>query len=305
MHLVIAGCGYLGRALARLSLSCGAQVLGLCHSQRSAEELNAAGIPARTADLGSADSLAEIARDLPTGVCVVHSAASGRGGGVDAYRKVYLEGMKNLTQAFPGANRMLFTSSTSVYPQIDGGWVTEASPARPDRETGRLLRAAEDVSLAAGGAVVRLAGIYGPERSVLLRNFLTGESAIDVRTEPPATPDGRWVNQIHREDAAAALWHLLSVVPDDAFRGSIYNVADSTPLLQRPLYEELSRRFQLPVPPEAAPDNTRKRGWTHKRVDAAHLRATGWQPRFASWFDALDYDPELVNSIKNSIIPAK
>ena len=36
-----------------------------------------------------------------------------------------------------------------------------------------------------------------------------GESVIDIRTEPPATPDGRWINQIHVRDAARAIAHLL------------------------------------------------------------------------------------------------
>jgi nucleoside-diphosphate-sugar epimerase len=299
--LLIAGCGYLGRALARRALEHGASVLGLCHSRESALALEAEGIPARPADLSSASAVEAVAAVVPENVCVVHSAAGGRGGGVDAYRAVYLEGMRNLVRAFPLAQRMIFTSSTSVYAQTDGAWVTEDTTAEPDRGTGRLLREAENSALAAGGAVVRLAGIYGPGRSVLLRNFLRGESVIDVREEPPATPDGRWINQIHRDDAAAALWHLLTAVPDDSFRHTIYNVADSTPLLQRPLYRELARRFGRPLPPEAAPDHTRKRGWTHKRVDAARLRAAGWAPRYASWFDALERDAALVPSIMSQL----
>ena len=30
------------------------------------------------------------------------------------------------------------------------------------------------------------------------------------------------------------------------------------------------------MPPEAAPDTGRKRGWTHKQVDNSRLRALGW-----------------------------
>ena len=131
--------------------------------------------------------------------------------------------MRAWRSALPGAGRRLFTSSTSVYAGSDGAEVTEASPADPERETGRILRQTEDETLAAGGAVVRLAGIYGPGRSVLLQHYLTGQSVIDVRSEPPATPDGRWVNQIHREDAAAAMLHLLGHPDDAVFRGQVYN----------------------------------------------------------------------------------
>jgi nucleoside-diphosphate-sugar epimerase len=145
--------------------------------------------------------------------------------------------------------------------------------------------------------VVRLAGIYGPGRSVLLLNFLNGLAAIDVRTEPPATPDGRWVNQIHRDDAAGAVLHLLEHPDGGVFHGGLYNVSDRTPLLQREIYERLAVRFGRVLPPEAVPETGRKRGWTHKRVSSARLRGTGWEPRYASWFDALDGDPELVPSI--------
>ena len=47
-----------------------------------------------------------------------------------------------------------------------------------DRETGRLLREAENLALNAGGCAGRLAGIYGPGRSFLLKNLLEGKAAI-------------------------------------------------------------------------------------------------------------------------------
>lgn len=302
--LLVAGCGYIGAALARMAGDAGWSVTGLTNSTASAARLAAAGIDARALDLTDPAALAALARTLPPDIAVVHCAASGRGGGSDAYRTVYLEGMRRLREAFPHAARTVFTSSTSVYAGIDGGIVTEASPAEPDRETGRILRQTEDETLAGGGGVLRFAGLYGPGRSVLLRNFLTGQAVIDVRTDPPATPDGRWINQIHRHDAAAALLHVLSL-PDNVFSaGRLWNAADSTPLLQRPLYTELARRFGRPLPPEAAPDSSRKRGWTHKRVGNAALRATGWSPRYPSWFDALDHDPEFLPSILRQVAEA-
>lgn len=295
-HLLIAGCGYLGQELARQALAAGHGVLGLTRSPDSAHALGGDGIPALAADLAA--PLDAIAAQCPPDTVVVHCAAGGKGGGPDTYRAVYLDGMRNLRAAFPRA-RLVFTSSTSVYAQIDGARVTEVSPAEPDRETGRILRMTEDDTLAAGGTVLRLAGLYGPGRSVLLRQFLAGGSVIDIRREPPATPDGRWVNQIHRADAAAAL--LMAAT--GALPLGIYNCADSTPLLQRTIYTELARRFDRPLPPEAAPDSARKRGWTHKRVDNARLRAAGWEPRFPSWFDALDGDPALVPSVLAQLPP--
>lgn len=295
---LIAGCGYLGTVLARELLSAGRPVLGLTRQETSAAALRASGIPATACDLTDSASLFQaVAGFLSSGISlrIVHCAASGRGGGVEHYRAIYLEGSRNLRTIFPQAERFFFTSSTSVYPHIDGEIVTETSSADPDRETGRLLRQAEDETLAAGGFVGRLAGIYGPGRSVLLKNFLAGESVIDVRTQPPATPDGRWINQIHVRDAARAIVHLLDLphpVPPP-----LWNISDSTPLLQRPLFEQLHQRFHRPLPPEAPPDLARKRGWTHKQVSNNLLLQTGWQPLYPSWFHALDHDPDFLPPI--------
>ncbi len=71
-------------------------------------------------------------------------AVSTRGGDAEAYRSAYLEGFLNVIAAAK-PRRSLFVSSTSVYAQKDGEWVTEESPADPPRDTGRILRDAEGV----------------------------------------------------------------------------------------------------------------------------------------------------------------
>ena len=292
---LIAGCGYLGTFLARELLATGHTVLGLTHHPESAAKLIAAGLPARHCDLTDPAAMSGLAAGLPESPRIVHCAASGRGGRAEQYRAVYLEACQHLLRVFPQASRFFFTSSTSVYPHIAGELVTETSEADPDRETGQILRKTEEETLAAGGIVGRLAGIYGPGRSVLLKQFLAGQSVIDVRTEAPATPDGRWVNQIHVQDAARAIAHLLDLPSDKGCPPAtspglqkIFNIADSTPLLQRPLYTRLSEKYHIPLPPDALPDLSRKRGWTHKRVSNARLLATGWLPLYPDWFTALD-----------------
>lgn len=169
MKLLIAGCGYVGSALAKLALAEGHAVVGLTRSAESAETLGTELGPMfqpLVADLTDDDSV----RGLPDADAVVHCAASGRGGGAAAYRQVYVDGIARLIARFRG-RPLLFTSSSSVYAQIDGSEVTEESPAEPERETGKMLREAENRALSAGGAVVRLAGLYGPRRSVLLRQY--------------------------------------------------------------------------------------------------------------------------------------
>jgi nucleoside-diphosphate-sugar epimerase len=219
----------------------------------------------------------EAVSQLPAADFIVHCAASGRGG-AEAYQRVYVDGCHHLTTTFPGIP-LLFTSSSSVYAQTDGSVVTETSPAIPDRETGSLLLEAEQITLAAGGIVARLSGIYGPGRSVLLKKFFGGTAVIEE--------DGRrFLNQIHRDDAARAIFHLAASQPLP--RGEIFNLSDSTPLTQLGCYENLSELFSLPLPPTGPRDLNRKRGWTHKQVSSEKLRQTGWQPQFPSFIAAAE-----------------
>lgn len=274
-HALIVGCGFLGEALADRLHGAGWAVTGWTHSMESAARL-AAGKPYPVEARDISDAAAVLAAAGAEGFrpeAVVQCVSAGRGGGAEAYRRAYLDGARNLLAAFPGA-RFVFTGSTSVYAQTDGGWVEEGSPAEPDRETGRVLLETESVVLGAGGAVARLAGLYGPGRSVLLRKFLAGEATIEG-------DGGRWLNQVHRDDAAAAVARLLAA---DAPSG-VYNAADDTPLTQVAIYQGLSERLGRPLPPSGPPDLDRKRGWTSKRVSNTKLRALGWRPRFPSFFD--------------------
>lgn len=277
MHVLVLGAGYVGRAFAARLAAGGAAVTAVTGSQESAAEL-AAGEPdwrVRPADVSWDEAVSALARELPPVDVALLAVSSGRGG-AEAYRKAYVQGARNLVAAFPKA-RKLYTGSTSVYAQIDGGWVDETSPAEPDRETGRLLLEAERILLEGGGTVARIAGIYGPGRSVLLRKFLSGEAVIEG--------DGtRWINQAHRDDIVSALARLAT---EPAAAGQIYNVADDRPLTQRECYEWLAAHFGRPLPPPAPPDYDRKRGWTHKRVANAKLRALGWRPAFPSFFEAV------------------
>ncbi len=280
-RIIIAGCGFAGLATARVFHDAGWSVLGLTHSPESAEALKGEAFSVAPCDISNADAVrASAARFGDRPDAVIHCASSGRGG-ADAYRSVYLGGARNLLVAFAPA-RLLFTSSTSVYAQTDGGIVTESSPAEPPRDTGRILREAEELVLARGGIVARLAGIYGPGRSVLLRKFFTGEAGIEG-------DGGRIVNQVHRDDIASALRVLIGQRAT-----GIYNITDDAPMPQREIYAWLAQRFARPLPPSGPIDPNRKRGWTSKRVSNAKLRALGWAPAFASFFDAVERQPQLV-----------
>jgi nucleoside-diphosphate-sugar epimerase len=267
MQLLLIGHGYLGRAITGRFRDAAWQVAAV---SLSGGEESVAG------DVSDPVAVGQLRAAQPAVDFIIHCAATGHGG-AEAYQRVYVAGCRNLLASYPGVP-LLFVSSSSVYAQTDGSVVTEASPTQPERETGKLLLEAEQRVRAAGGMVARLSGIYGPGRSVILKRFLNGEAVIE--------DDGRrFLNQIHRDDAAGAILQLAADAADH--RGEVFNVSDSTPLVQLECYRELGRIFQRPLPPSAPRDLNRKRGWTHKQVANAKLRATGWQPRFPSFLDAV------------------
>jgi nucleoside-diphosphate-sugar epimerase len=288
--ILVIGLGYLGQPLADHLHAAGHQVVGITKSPGTAALLDAEhDYVALPCDISNRWELAHLATKISVPTAIIHCASSGRGG-ADAYRAVFLEATEHLHQFFP-KSPILFTSSTSVYPQTDGSLVTEDSPAEPDRETGQILRQTEDLILSKNGTVTRLAGIYGPERSVHLKKFLEGTATIEEDDSHPT----RYLNQIHRDDIVSALALLLDT-PEAA--GQIYNIADDTPLTQRACYQALAEHFKKDLPPVAPADTTRKRAWTHKQISNAKLRALGWSPKYPSFPHAIQNDPALVPSLQ-------
>jgi len=272
-RILIAGCGYLGQAAADLLHAADWAVEGWTASEESAATLSAKPYPVRKVDISNRD---QVAARLGAFDAVVHCASS-RGGGVEDYRQIYLDGARNLLDQFGGA-KMLFTSSTSVYAQCDGSWVTEETETRPSRETGQVLLETEKLVLNRGGIVARLAGIYGPGRSALLSKFLAGTAVIDPEND-------RFLNQVHRDDIASAFFLLLSQEVEGT---RIYNVVDDQPMQQSDCYGWLAQRLNRPLPPIGKSTGQRKRGNSNKRVSNAKLRRLGWIPKYPTFAVAME-----------------
>ena len=275
-RILIAGCGYVGLATADHFHRAEWEVNGWTSSPESAAALRTQPFPIRAVDLSDRVAIERAVEAFD----VVIQCASSRGGGAEDYRRIYFQAAEHLAATFPQA-LLLFTSSTSVYGQHDGEWVTEESVADPARETGRILRETEEAVLARAGIVARLAGIYGPGRSALLRKFLDGTAAIDASSD-------RFINQVHRDDIAAALFLLVQkevagALGVGAGARRIFNVSDNHPISQRECYEWLARRMGKPLPPISSAAAERRRGNSNKRVSSARLHALGWAPRYPTF----------------------
>lgn len=266
--LLIAGNGYLGQEVAQQARGLNWETTTLSKSGEGSDY---------ALDFTEHHHLTALSQEIsPTHI--VASASSGRGG-PEAYERVFLTGTESLLATFPQAS-LIFISSTSVYRQTDGSTVDEESDLAGTTKNSAILRQAESLALAAKGTALRLSGIYGPGRSVILRKFLANESTLEKTDHGLGI---RILNQIHRDDAARAIIHLI-----ERRLSGLYNVTDNEPTSQRATFQSLCQKLSQPLPPVAPPNPHSKRGWTHKAVSNARLRATGWQPHYPSFLSAVD-----------------
>ena len=276
-RVLIAGCGYVGASLARRLADAGHEVIGL---RRRPVPIPGARVVAldlmRGADLGA----------IPDGIDRVVYAVSAGGGDEAAYRAAYVTGLANLASELgrrdERAIRLVFTSSTGVYGQSDGEWVDEASPTEPSHFSGRILLEGESLALASGvpAVVLRLGGIYGPERTRVIDSVRSGE-AICRDGEPV------WTNRIHRDDAAGAIAHLLFAEAPP----SIVVGVDHEPADQCEVFHWLADRLGVP-PPQRGSGPTRDRRYerSNKRCRNARLLGTGFRfayPTFREGYESL------------------
>ena len=267
MRVLIIGCGYVGLPLGVALARAGHEVFGVRRGSEGAEELRAQGITPVIADITRREELQKI----PGAFDWVINTVSSTKGGVEEYRAVYLEATRQILEWLSARppQKYLYTSSTSVYAQTDGAWVTEDSATEPQGDTSRVLVATEQLLLQAArdknfpAIILRVAGIYGPGRGHLFQQYLRDESRL-------AGDGSRLINMIHRDDVVrAALAALERGQP-----GKIYNVADDEPVTQREFFTWLSQQLGKPMPPPATDEENarRTRGLTQKRVSNRQLR---------------------------------
>ena len=299
-RLVVFGCGYVGGEVARQALVRGLRVTALTRNGEKAAALRAAGIETVVADLaGDAWHGAILG-----GAEFVLNAVSSGGGGVEGYRRSYLEGMKSIltwAKARGPAGTLVYTSSTSVYPQDGGVRVDESAPVsgRDERaavlvETERLLLdglagggtrpTSESEPKTVGGVplprftnrafVLRLAGIYGLGRHHLIDQVRAGEVSGN---------GGHHLNLIHRDDICAAIWAGFGAPA--TVDGGVFNVADDGAATKAEVAAWLAAQLGVPAPRFSGLPVAGRRGVVPDRiiVNTRLKAALGWQPRFPSF----------------------
>ncbi|MGD0251511.1 MAG: SDR family oxidoreductase [Verrucomicrobiota bacterium] len=279
MKCLIIGCGYVGLPLGAELVRLGHEVSGLRRSASAENELKAAAIKPLVADITKPDELTKLPRDFEW----VVNCVSSTGGDAEDYRQVYLQGTRNLIGwlSTTPPKKFVYTSSTSVYGQTDGSQVKETSPAEPVAETAKVLLETEKLLLAAvterkfTAVILRVAGIYGPDRGHWFKQFLKNEASIEG--------DGsRFLNMIHRDDLIGCIIAALK----NGRPGEIYNAVDDEPVNQTNFFQWLAVTVGK-YPPSSVPENpveNRKRGVTNKRVLNRRLKMElGYQFKYPNF----------------------
>ena len=147
-----------------------------------------------------------------------------------------------------------YLSTTSVYGDWEGGWVDEKTEPRPESPSARARLEAEArwLGLAEHGVpvhVFRLAGVYGPRRS-LLEAAARGPGG-EVSPSKAARLARPYTSRVHVADVASALRASLAAPRP---RGGLYCVVDDDPTSRREALafaETLVARGGVPAASEA------------------------------------------------------
>lgn len=276
MRVLIAGCGYLGARIAQALAAEGHAVFALRRSATPAPT----GCTAVQADLCDRATL----RELPEVDALVFSPTPDRRDEA-CYRRTYVEGAQNLAEALLARGmqpRWLHHSSTAIYEEASGAWVDEALLPEPRGFRARLLLESEQRAARSGiedVVALRLAGLYGPGRTGMIRRLRAGEARVR----------GAFTNRIHRDDAAAASVHLLTLEQP----APLYLGVDRKPALDTEVYGWLAGRLGVPAAVRAAQGQDAGRG---KRCRSDRLIAAGYGFRFPGYREGygslLESEPE-------------
>ncbi|HEY0966785.1 MAG TPA: NAD-dependent epimerase/dehydratase family protein [Opitutaceae bacterium] len=278
-RLIVFGAGYVGSAVVLAAREQGMEVTALTRNPDKAAALALAGVRTVVADLSSSEWHAQLSPDTDF---ILNCVSSG-GGGLEGYRKSYVDGLRSIldwARSTPSPGMLIYTGSTSVYPQDGGVRVSEEASTAESTGNARILLEAEDLVRAWAGRwfILRLAGIYGPGRHHLLDQLRAGADTLAGQGE-------HHLNLIHRDDIVTAI--LAAFRAPSSVPSGIFNVADDGAAPKATLVKWIAARLGCPEPAFSGEPVTGRRRGTPDRVIANDRikRVLGWQARYPTFRD--------------------
>ncbi len=242
-RVLIVGCGDVGLRVAQAlrasaTVRSPVRVLALTSSPERAPALRAQGI---TPLLGNLDQAASLRRLSGLATHVLHLAPPPGQGERDPRTLALVRALR--LRCPPAA--LVYASTSGVYGDCGGAWVTETSALAPATARARRRVDAERLVRFAGrsglrASILRVPGIYAPNRE-----GGTPEARLRRGTPVLVPADDVYTNHIHADDLAracvAALW-----------RGApqrVYHASDDSDLRMGDYFDLAADLYGLPRPP--------------------------------------------------------
>ncbi len=271
---LIAGCGYVGTALVQQELQLGHGVIAISRNPGlRMGSVTGSNVTWLKLDLSERDSLPGQLEETPwVSVFLVSPGLREQ-----KQEQIYLRALRNWNQwcSQLGISLRILAGSSGIYEQTNGEWVDESAVLEIASDRALALHRAEEcfwdsLSVDSVGVVLRIGGIYGPNR----HRFLQTVSSVDTDA---------WVNLIYLDDLVSALQTCAQVMR--ARRKKVegtYNLADGFPVLRSELSSWLATQHVLSHADPSSPRSPR--GQANRRVSIKRFTDTfQWSPRFASY----------------------
>lgn len=257
-RVLVLGCGYAGRAVARLARERGFAVVATVRSEAREQALRAEGF--------------EVERSPALGESVARF--------VDADTHVVIafppDGVSEaaLVPLLAPALTVTAISTTAIYGELRG--VIDASTPAPAPTTERALRAAraEAEYRRAGAVVLRCPGIYGPDRGLHVR-VLSGRHRMPEDA-------GRTLSRIHIEDLAQL------ILATRGLAARTFVVGDLSPAPQREVVGFVCAEYGAPFPESAPPEGVPESLQADRSIDgSAALTELGVTLKYPSYREGM------------------
>ncbi len=236
--VLIIGFGYIGQKVARAELARGSNVTALVRSERATLAAQELGVHVIPGDLDRSATL----ETLPTTAAIIYYFAPPPSDGVTEPR--IRNFIQTLSHKGPPA-AIVYISTTGVYGDSAGDWITEATPVNPspDRSCRRLdaenaLRQWADNHPSTRTIALRVAGIYGPAKLPIER-----VRRADPMVDAPESPS--YINLIHTDD----LVQICLAAAQRGRGGEVYNACDGHPVTMMAYLRTIAKYLDVPEPP--------------------------------------------------------